>query len=200
MVIKTAEFLMSNTDIELCPKPNKPEFAFVGRSNVGKSSLLNMLTGHKNLAKTSSKPGKTQLINHFIVNDSWYLADLPGYGFAKASQTSRYQWGQMIETYLLNRENLSCTFILLDARLEPQKSDLDFIHWLGQKEKAMALVFTKADKCSRNELSQSIHRYSSTLLKTWESLPPILVTSAETKLGKEDVLDFIEDAVKAFGR
>jgi GTP-binding protein len=195
MVIKTAEFVVSNTEVERCPAPNKPEFAFVGRSNVGKSSLLNMLTGRKSLAKTSSTPGKTQTINHFLINNSWYMADLPGYGFAKVSQTSRHQWSTMIERYLLSRENLYCTFILLDARLEPQENDLDFIHWLGEQQKSLALVLTKADKPSRNELARSISQYQNTLLKTWAELPPFFVTSAETKAGRDDVLDFIDLAL-----
>jgi GTP-binding protein len=195
MVIRSAEFLVSNTEIDRCPAPDKPEFAFVGRSNVGKSSLLNMLTGRKSLAKTSSTPGKTQTINHFLINDSWYMADLPGYGYAKVSQTSRYQWSQMIERYLRDRENLYCTFILLDARLEPQKNDLDFIQWLGSQQKALALVFTKADKPKRQELARYLRQYETTLLTTWDELPPIFVTSALTSSGRDDVLDFIAEAM-----
>jgi len=192
MVIKTAEFVMSNTDLNECPAPNKPEFAFVGRSNVGKSSLLNVLAGRRNLAKTSSTPGKTQTINHFLINDSWYLADLPGYGFAKVSQNSRYQWSKMIERYLLTRENLCCTFVLLDARVNPQKNDLDFIQWLGGQQKPLALAYTKVDKLSRHELATFLQRYQDILLTTWEELPPVFVTSAHTKAGREDILDFIE--------
>jgi GTP-binding protein len=196
MVIKTAEFVISNTQISLCPSPDKPEFAFIGRSNVGKSSLLNMLTGRNKLAKVSTRPGKTQTINHYLINDSWYLADLPGYGFAVASQTNRYQWSKMIEQYLLTRENLYCTFILLDARLTPQPKDLDFIHWLGGKNIPLALVLTKADKLSRNELASSISLYKKTLEKTWDELPPFFVTSAETKTGREEVLGFIAEALE----
>lgn len=196
MVIRKAEFVLSSTAVEHCPPPAKPEFAFVGRSNVGKSSLLNVLTGRKNLAKVSSTPGKTQTINHFIINDAWYIADLPGYGFASVSQSSRYQWSQMLEQYLLRRENLYCTFILLDSRLDPQKSDLDFIHWLGGHKKALALVFTKSDKLSRNELAKSLNTYEKTLLKTWEEIPPFFITSATTQLGREDMLDFIEESIK----
>jgi len=195
MVIKTAEFVISNTEINRCPAPDKPEFAFIGRSNVGKSSLINMLTGNKNLAKISNRPGKTQTINHFIINGSWYLVDLPGYGFANVSQTDRYQWGNMIEQYMTQRENLYCSFILLDARLEPQGKDLDFIHWLGGKHIPLAVVLTKADKLKRNELTRSVGLYKMTLLKTWDELPPFFTTSAETKIGREEVLGFIEKAI-----
>jgi GTP-binding protein len=200
MVIKSAEFLVSNTDPDLCPVANKPEFAFVGRSNVGKSSLLNMLTGKKNLAKISSTPGKTQTINHFLINERWYLADLPGYGFARVSQTSRFQWGSMIERYLLQRENLSCTFILLDVRLPAQAKDLDFIQWLGHQHKPLALVFTKADKLSRNDLDRHVARYEQTLRNTWAELPPLFVTSATTKTGRDEILDFIGEALQRSGK
>lgn len=196
MVIRSAEFVVSNTQISRCPEPDKPEFAFIGRSNVGKSSLINTLVGRKGLAKISTRPGKTQTINHFIINDSWYLVDLPGYGFASASQTDRFEWSNMIERYLLERENLSCTFILLDARLKPQPKDLDFIRWLGGKSIPLALVLTKADKLSRNELSRSVSVYQSTLLQIWEDLPPFFITSAETKTGREEILSFIEQAMK----
>ena len=195
MIIKTAEFVISNTQISLCPAPDKPEFAFIGRSNVGKSSLINMLTGRKNLARISNRPGKTQTINHFIINDSWYLVDLPGYGFASVSQTDRFQWSNMIEQYMTGRENLYCSFILLDARVEPQAKDLDFIHWLGSKNIPLAVVLTKADKLKRNELAQSVSMYKKTLLKTWDELPPFFITSAETKIGREEVLGFIEKAI-----
>jgi GTP-binding protein len=200
MVIKAAEFVISNTQISLCPEPNKPEFAFIGRSNVGKSSLINTLVGRKNLAKISTRPGKTQTINHFIINDSWYLVDLPGYGFASASQESRFEWSKMIEHYLLERENLYCTFILLDARLKPQDKDLDFIRWLGTKGIPVALVLTKADKLSRNDLTRSVTLYQSTLLNIWEELPPFFISSAETKAGKEEILSFIEAAMKRQGQ
>jgi GTP-binding protein len=196
MVIKTAEFVISNTQISHCPAPDKPEFAFIGRSNVGKSSLINMLTGHTNLARISNRPGKTQTINHFIINDSWYLVDLPGYGFASVSQTDRFQWSNMIEQYMTGRENLYCSFILLDARLEPQEKDLDFIHWLGSKNISLAVVLTKADKLKRNELARSVSLYQKTLLKTWDELPPFFITSAETKTGREEVLNFVEKAMK----
>src|SRR5258706_9303563 len=172
MVIKTAEFVISNTEINRCPAPDKPEFAFIGRSNVGKSSLINMLTGNKNLAKISNRPGKTQTINHFIINGSWYLVDLPGYGFANVSQTDRYQWGNMIEQYMTGRENLYCAFILLDARVEPQVKDLDFIHWLGNKNIPLAVRPTKPDKLKRNELAHAVSLYKKTLLKTRDEPPP----------------------------
>ena len=194
MVIKAAEFVVSNTQISLCPDPDRPEFAFIGRSNVGKSSLINTLTGRKNLAKISTRPGKTQTINHFIINDSWYLVDLPGYGFATASQADRYAWSKMIEHYLLERENLYCTFVLLDARLKPQPKDLDFIRWLGSKV-PLALVLTKSDKLSRHELDRSTSLYRETLLKIWEELPPFFITSAEMKTGREEILSFIEEAL-----
>jgi GTP-binding protein len=196
MKIKTAEFVMSNTQISQCPAPDKPEVAFIGRSNVGKSSLINMLMGNKNLARISNRPGKTQTINHFIINNSWYLVDLPGYGFASVSQTDRFQWSTMIEHYMLERQNLYCSFILLDARLEPQVNDLDFIHWLGSKNISLAVVLTKADKLKRNELARSISLYQKTLLKTWDELPPFFITSAETKTGREEVLDFVERAIE----
>jgi GTP-binding protein len=196
MIIKTAEFVISNTQISHCPLPDKPEFAFIGRSNVGKSSLINMLTGRRNLAKISNRPGKTQTINHFIINNSWYLVDLPGYGFASVSQSDRFQWSNMIEQYMTGRENLYCAFILLDARVEPQVNDLDFIHWLGSKHIPLAVALTKADKLSRNELAKSISLYKNTLLKTWDELPPFFITSSETKTGREEVLGFIENAIQ----
>jgi GTP-binding protein len=177
-----------------------PEFAFIGRSNVGKSSLINSLVGRKGLAKISTRPGKTQTINHFIINDAWYLVDLPGYGFASTSQEDRFAWSNMIEHYLMERTNLYCTFILLDARLIPQDKDLDFIRWLGGKEQPLALVLTKADKLTRNELSKSVQAYQNTLLQIWEELPPFFVTSAETRLGKDDILSFIDQAMKRQGQ
>ncbi len=195
MVIRSAEFVVSNTQIDQCPSPDKPEFAFIGRSNVGKSSLINNLTGRNGLAKISGKPGKTQTINHFLINGSWYLVDLPGYGFAGVSRESRYQWGKMIESYLVARENLYCTFVLIDLRIEPQGNDLDFIQWLGGKQLALAIVFTKSDKLKRNEISKSLMRYEQTLLKTWDELPPTFVSSAETGAGRDELLGFIESAM-----
>ncbi|RPI33314.1 MAG: YihA family ribosome biogenesis GTP-binding protein, partial [Nitrospiraceae bacterium] len=188
MEIKQAEFVSSHADVKKCPPPSKPEFAFIGRSNVGKSSLLNMLTGRKNLAKTSNTPGKTQTINHFIINESWYLVDLPGYGYAKVSKEKRAGFGDIIENYVLKRENLHCLFILIDARLEPQKIDLEFIQWAGEKEIPLCLVFTKADKLTRNQLNRNFNLYRSTLEKTWEESPAMIVSSAVTQQGKDEVL------------
>ncbi len=173
-----------------------PEFAFIGRSNVGKSSLINLLTNRKDLAKTSGKPGKTQTINHFKVNDAWYLVDLPGYGYAGVSRTARKGWGAMIENYLLKRENLYCTFVLMDARHEPQKKDIEFLTWLGERGIPLAAVLTKSDKLKRNELAKSVARYKKKLLESWEDLPPIFVTSAEKKIGNKELLDFIHKAMK----
>lgn len=195
MEIKQAEFVSSESDVRKCPSPSKPEFAFIGRSNVGKSSLLNMLTNRKNLAKTSNKPGKTQTINHFIINDQWYLVDLPGYGYASVSKEKRAGFGKIIENYVLKRENLHCLFILIDSRLEPQKIDLAFIQWVGEKEIPLCLVFTKADKLTKNQLKRNISSYESTLGKQWEELPSMLVTSSESQMGKEDLLSFIEKAL-----
>lgn len=195
MEIKSAEFIISNTELSKCPKPDKPEFAFIGRSNVGKSSLINMLTKRKDLAKTSGKPGKTQTINHFLVDQQWYLVDLPGYGYAGVSRTARKGWGKMIETYLLNRENLYCTFVLVDARHEPQKKDIEFITWLGEKQLPLAIVLTKADKLQRNPLAKSQQVFKKKILETWEEIPPMFTTSAEKKVGREELLDFIDKAI-----
>ncbi|MGD9930320.1 MAG: ribosome biogenesis GTP-binding protein YihA/YsxC [Mangrovibacterium sp.] len=192
--IKTAQFLMSNTNVKKCPAPDRPEYAFIGRSNVGKSSLINMLTNQKKLAKTSSRPGKTQLINHFIINDSWYLVDLPGYGYAKVSKKARNKFQAYIVDYILQRENLYCLFVLIDSRLEPQAIDLDFISWLGEKQVPFALVFTKADKLGKTKLASAVAHYKKELKKQWAELPPVLVSSAETGLGKEEILSFIDDA------
>lgn len=195
MEIKQAEFVSSVADVRKCPPGEKPEFAFIGRSNVGKSSLLNMLTNRKNLAKTSNKPGKTQTINHFIINDFWYLVDLPGYGYARVSKEKREGFGKIIEDYVLKRENLQCLFILLDSRLEPQKIDLAFIQWSGENGIPLCLVFTKSDKLTKNQINRNIGVYRRTLHHFWEELPPIFITSAEDKTGKDDVLSFIEGAL-----
>ncbi len=195
MEIKTARFVMSNTDVKKCPEPNKPEFAFIGRSNVGKSSLINMLTGQKKLAKTSSRPGKTQLINHFLVNEDWFLVDLPGYGYAKVSKKSKEKFQAYIVNYVLQRENLYCLFVLVDARHEPQKIDMEFINWLGEKEVPFVLIFTKADKLGRTKLDKNLAAYKAELLKDWAELPPLLVSSAEKGMGKEEILSFIEQSV-----
>jgi GTP-binding protein len=198
MIIKTAEFIISNTQVDKMPAPGKPEYAFIGRSNVGKSSLINMLCRQKGLAKTSQNPGKTQVINHFMINDTWYLVDLPGYGYAKVSQTTRKSWEGMIKTYLEERENLQCVMVLIDSRLEPQKVDLAFIDWLGEKGIPFCIIFTKADKQSKSKTASNVELFNSTLLKNWEELPSFFVTSAEEGTGKEEVLAYIDEINKAF--
>jgi GTP-binding protein len=196
MEITSAEFIISNTQVSKCPSPDKPEFAFIGRSNVGKSSLINMLTQRKNLAKTSSTPGKTQTINHFLINKKWYLVDLPGYGYATVSKSTKEGWSEMIESYFKKRENVYCTFILIDSRLDPQKKDIDFINWLGGMGVPIVLVFTKIDKIKQSELAQSRKKFEMRLLNDWEELPPVFITSAEKKTGRDHLLDFIEKAIK----
>ena len=198
MQITEAKFLISNTDIEKCPVPKLPEYAFIGRSNVGKSSLINMVTGKKNLAKTSATPGKTRLVNHFIINNKWYLVDLPGYGYAKVSKTSKATWDKMIKDYLLGRKNLMTIFVLIDSRLEPQKNDLAFINWLGEKGVPFSIVFTKSDKLKKQQIIYSVEAYKKTLRKTWEELPPLFITSAEKKIGKDELLNYIEEINKTF--
>jgi GTP-binding protein len=197
MDILQAEFVVSNTDVSKCPQTDKPEFAFIGRSNVGKSSLINMLTGRKDLAKTSSTPGKTQTINHFLINKTWYLVDLPGYGYAQVSKTNREGWTTMIDQYFKQRDNLYCTFILLDSRLEPQASDVSFINRLGKLGIPIALAITKTDKMKQSEQAKTRNQLEKELLKTWEELPPIFVTSAEKKTGRNPMLNFIETALNA---
>lgn len=192
MEIRQAEFFVSNSDYSKCPKPVLPEYAFIGRSNVGKSSLINMLTGKKHLAKISGTPGKTQLINHFIINNSWYLVDLPGYGFARISKTIKEKWEKMISDYLQKRTNLVATFILVDSRLEPQQSDLDFITWFGEKELNFVLLFTKSDKISRNQLTSNLEKYKKVLMQYWDEPPVSIVTSSKTSAGKSQVLQMIE--------
>ena len=192
MLIKSAEFVVSNSRVEKCPTTGLPEYAFIGRSNVGKSSLINMLTGRKGLAMTSQKPGKTQLINHFLINKDWYLVDLPGYGYARLSRDGRDGLRRMIEDYVLERRELVCLFVLLDARLEPQKIDLEFIEWLGEESAPFALVFTKADKLSKGKLSANISAYKDRLLEAWEELPPLFITSSEERTGREELLNYIE--------
>lgn len=195
MEITDAEFIISNTQVTRCPSPDKPEFAFIGRSNVGKSSLINMLTLRKNLAKTSSTPGKTQTINHFLINKKWYLVDLPGYGYATASKSVKAGWSEMIESYFKNRENLYCTFILIDSRLDPQKKDIEFINWLGGLGVPIAIVLTKIDKIKQSELAKSRKKFEARLLNDWEELPPVFITSSEKKTGRDHLLDFIEQAI-----
>lgn len=197
MEIKSAEFVVSNTDVKKCPEGNKPEYAFIGRSNVGKSSLINMITGKKGLAMTSSKPGKTQLINHFIINDSWYLVDLPGYGYAQRGKEGRENIRRIIEDYILEREQLTNLFVLLDCRLEAQKIDLEFMEWLGENGIPFSIVFTKIDKLGGGKLRENLNAYTKKLIESWEELPPILLTSSEKKEGKEELLNYIDEITKS---
>lgn len=198
MLINSAKFSVSNTDIKNCPKPIFPEYAFIGRSNVGKSSLINMLVQVKGMAKTSSTPGKTQLINHFMVNDNWYLVDLPGYGYAKASKAKSEAFGKMIADYILQRANLQNVFVLIDSRLPMQKADESFFLWLGENHVPFSIVFTKADKSGSSTLNLNINEYKKSLLDYWEELPPIFITSCKTKAGREDILEYIEKTNKEF--
>lgn len=193
MQIKQAEFVVSNSDVAKCPKELLPEYAFIGRSNVGKSSLINMLTGQNKLAKTSSKPGKTQLINHFKINQNWFLVDLPGYGYAKVSKQSKQKFQQFITDYFEQREQLISAFVLVDVRHEPQKIDLDFFAYLGENSIPFAIVFTKADKLSKSNINRNVAIYQKKLLAdVWEEMPPYFVTSSESGLGKENLLEYIE--------
>lgn len=191
MKINTAKFVVSNTDYRICPAPKIPEYAFIGRSNVGKSSLINALVNQKYLAKTSGKPGKTQLINHFIINNDWYLVDLPGYGFAKISKAKRAEFHDMISNYLLNRTNLMCLFVLIDCRHKPQAIDQEFMQWLAEKGIPFVIVFTKVDKLGKTALAKNISQYKEEMLKTWESLPQTFITSAEKKSGTQEIANFI---------
>ena len=197
MQIKSAQYLMSNDDFRECPKPDMPEFAFIGRSNVGKSSLINMLTSNSKLAKTSASPGKTQKINHFVINNSWYLVDLPGYGYAKVSKSQREVFRKMIEGYILNRQNLVNIFVLVDCRLEPQQIDVEFINWLGANRVPFTIIFTKSDKIGTNVLASKIDAYREHLLQTWETLPDILVSSAVSKMGQDEILDYIQNIINS---
>ena len=197
MIIKTAEFTLSAPVVSMCPQDTKPEYAFIGRSNVGKSSLINMLTSRKKLAKTSSTPGKTLLINHFIINKEWYLVDLPGYGYAKRSKKEIQKLDQMIRGYILGREQLVNVFVLIDVRLEPQAVDLEFINWLGMSSIPFSIVFTKSDKLSNGKVRQNVDAYIKKMLETWEEMPPYFVTSAEKGEGREDVLNYIEQINKS---
>ena len=198
MIIKTAEFICSNTQISKLPSPVKAEYAFIGRSNVGKSSLINMLTAKKGLAKTSQTPGKTQLINHFLINDNWYIVDLPGYGYARASKSKKADWDKFIHTYLDKRESLQCVMVLIDSRLEPQKIDVEFCNWLGEKGLSFVLVFTKADKQSTVKTDQNIAKFRKALLATFEEVPQHFVTSAETHAGHDELLAFISKINQQF--
>jgi GTP-binding protein len=196
MQIKSAQFSISSARIEQCPKSNLPEYAFIGRSNVGKSSLINMLTGNGKLAKTSATPGKTILINHFIINGEWYLVDLPGYGYAKRSKKDAEKFEHMITTYILDREQMINLFLLIDVRHEPQQIDLEFMEWLGENGVPFSIVFTKADKVAKAKLKGNVNHYLTELGKQWEELPPYFVTSSETKMGREEILDYIEEINK----
>ena len=192
MKINSAQFIISNSDVSKCPAEKTPEYAFIGRSNVGKSSLINMLTNHKKLAKISGKPGKTQLINHFMINNDWFLVDLPGYGYAQVSKSKRKTFQSFIKDYFLQRDQLVCSFVLVDSRHEPQKIDLEFMQFLGENGIPFAIIFTKADKLGSSTLNKNVTKYKKQLLKTWESVPNHFITSSETAMGKEDVLKFIE--------
>lgn len=198
MEIRTAKYLISNPKVEGCPKPDKPEYAFIGRSNVGKSSLINMLTNYSKLAKTSGSPGKTQLINHFIINDEWYLVDLPGYGYAKVSQKQRASWSRMIEDYLKKRENLVTVFVLLDSRHNPQEIDLEFLRKLGEWGVPFNLAFTKADKSTQREVAKNVRAFIEEMKKEWEFIPRVFVTSAEKFHGRREMLTFIAELNEQF--
>lgn len=198
MIIHSATFVKSSPTLKECPAPAKPEFGFIGRSNVGKSSLINMLTGWSKLAKISVQPGKTRTINHFSVNDSWYLVDLPGYGYAKVPIKMREKWVKATENYILKRENLVCLFVLLDSRHKPQRSDLDFMVFLGMKQIAFARVFTKSDKLTRTALEDSIIQYNSEMLENWESLPVSFISSSVNGTGRDEILNYIEKSMNNF--
>ena len=192
-MIKQARFLISNTDVKKCPAPDRPEYAFIGRSNVGKSSLINMLVGQNGLAKVSVRPGKTQLINHFIIDESWYLVDLPGYGYAKISISVKEKFQKLISNYILNRENLYCLFVLIDVRHAPQKIDVEFITWLGENHIPFAIIFTKADKLGKVSLAKNVGAYTQELKKLWEELPPMLVSSSHDNTGREEIISSIQN-------
>jgi GTP-binding protein len=198
MIIKSATFICSNTKVSALPPPNMPEYAFIGRSNVGKSSLINMLVNQHGLAKTSQRPGKTQLINHFLINEKWYIVDLPGYGYAKVSKSSRENWEKFIRNYITKRESLQCVFVLIDSRLEPQKIDLEFCCWMGEIQIPFALLFTKADKQSSAKTDKNVAAFKKALKGWFEEIPPYMVTSAEKGQGKEEVLQFIEQVNQDF--
>ncbi|HMI05309.1 MAG TPA: ribosome biogenesis GTP-binding protein YihA/YsxC [Pedobacter sp.] len=198
MIIKSATFICSNTKVSALPPPNMPEYAFIGRSNVGKSSLINMLVNQHGLAKTSQRPGKTQLINHFLINEKWYIVDLPGYGYAKVSKSSRENWEKFIRNYITKRESLQCVFVLIDSRLEPQKIDLEFCCWMGEIQIPFALLFTKADKQSSAKTDKNVAAFKKALKGWFEEIPPYMVTSAEKGQGKDEVLQFIEEVNQDF--
>lgn len=197
MEVTNARFVISNSDVRKCPNTELPEYAFIGRSNVGKSSLINMLVNRKGLAKTSATPGKTTLINHFIINESWYIVDLPGYGYARRGNEGREQIRRIINNYILNREAMTLLFVLLDCRHEPQKIDLEFINFLGENGVPFAIIFTKSDKISKTALERNITAYKARLLESWEELPPIFATSSEKRLGRDEILDYIDSINKS---
>lgn len=196
MLVNTARFVTSSPSIDKCPAAAMHEYAFIGRSNVGKSSLINMLTGNRQLAQTSATPGKTMLINHFIINKEWYLVDLPGYGYAKRSKSEIDKLDRMIRGYILQRQQLTCVFTLVDVRLEPQKIDLEFINWLGQSGIPFCILFTKADKLSQQKVQLSVEAYKRKLSETWEEMPPMIVTSSEDRRGRDELLDYIDSVNK----
>ena len=198
MVFNTAKFIISNTEYSKCPTPDRPEYAFIGRSNVGKSSLINMLTNHKKLAKTSGEPGKTQLINHFLVDENWYLVDLPGYGWAQVSKSQKSKWQKMTTEYLKYRENLMLVFVLVDARHPPQQVDMNFIKWLGEEQIPLAIILTKCDKISRNKIQINRQALEQWMLEDWEELPEIFLSSAVDKTGKKEISRYIQTTSKNF--
>jgi GTP-binding protein len=200
MIIKSATFVISNRDVKGCPAPRLPEYAFIGRSNVGKSSLINMLVRVKGLAKTSSRPGKTQLINHFLINENWFLVDLPGYGYARTSKVLREDFSNIIKDYISGRTNLMNLFVLVDIRLEPQAIDIRFFTWMASNGVPFSIVFTKADKLGKTQLQSKLAAYKRELLKDWEALPPIFVTSAETAMGRDELLNYIEETNPLFAK
>lgn len=193
MEIRKAEFVMSSPGVEKCPAPDRHEYAFIGRSNVGKSSLINMLTGQSHLAKTAATPGKTRLINHYLINEDWYMVDLPGYGYARTARSTRGQFEKLIRDYILKRENLICLFVLVDSRHQPLKIDLEFMEWLGENGVPFVMIFTKADKLTTTERVKCIDDYHRVMLDTWETTPLAFITSAEKRLGREEVLDYIDE-------
>lgn len=192
MHIKSAEFIKSSPNVDECPEASVPEYAFIGRSNVGKSSLINMITDRRKLAKTSATPGKTQLINHFLINQEWYLVDLPGYGWAQTSKVNKAAWKKMIDAYLQKRSNLASVFVLVDSRHEPQKIDMEFMQWLGEEEIPFSIVFTKIDKLGKVQIQSNVSSYKKEMRRTWEELPPTFISSSANKVGAEELLDFID--------
>lgn len=200
MLIKETKFIKSSPKVELCPSPDLPEYAFIGRSNVGKSSLINMLVGEKKMAKISSTPGKTQLINHFLINNDWYLVDLPGYGYAKVSKTKREKWSKLINQYILGRKNLMSVFLLIDSRIPPQKNDLAFFNFLGKHQLPFTVLFTKTDKITAGILKKNVEVYQNELLKTWETMPGYIITSAVKRTGKQEILTIINETNKIWGK